>query len=248
MATVETIINRALRLNGSIASGEGGSPEELADGLVSLNTMLKSWDSDRLTVYAKRRDVVNLSNGTQTYTVGIGGALNIPRPVSLLSVAAVSSSGLALPMELIGAEDWGAIVEKTVSGTMPRKLYNNNAYPLATFYIWPVPSGVPQLDIYAWIQLTQFVAISDAFDFPPGYELAIVSNLAMQIAPEYGRGVTADLGRMAQASLMNLQKLNLPPIPGNAEEAMARVQASASVPGMPPGTMPPAPQTVRGQE
>lgn len=240
MATAEDIINRALRLAGIIAAGEGGNPEELEAGRISLNAMLYSWSTDRLMIYAKRRDIVNLANGVQTYTVGIGGAINIPRPLSLLSVSLISTSALALPVDLIQIEDWQKIVEKSVQGQIPRKLYNDQAFPLSTFYVWPIPIGAPALDIASWVQLSQFAAISDTFNMAPGYELAVVSQLATQIAPEYGRQVTPDVARIATEAKASIQKLNLPPSNGTAQEAMARAQV--------PPTMPPNAPPVMGRE
>jgi hypothetical protein len=178
--------------------------------------------------------VFNLTGGQQMYTLGKGGNLNAPRPVSIKNAVAITAQGLSLPMELVSSEDWAAIVEKTVSGTVPRKVYCDFAYPLANVYIWPVPSGSPQLSLYTWHQFDQFAALTDTFDLPPGYERAIRFNLAIEMAPEYGRPASAELAAKAQEALQSLRMLNRPPVEGVAAERLALAGVTQQLAGQPP--------------
>lgn len=222
---VQDIINGALRLIGVIAAGEGGSPEELADGFISLQEMLGEWQTDGLMIYATRKDLLNLSNGTQTYTVGVGGTFNIPRPVAIKSAAIITGAGgFSIPLQLIGPDDWTRLTEKSITGQVPLKMYNDWQYPLSNFSFWPIPgSPTPQLDMYSWFPLNTFVALTDTFDMPPGYEMAIRANLGIFMAPEYGRPVSQETMLAATDAKSKLGNLNRPPIPGVAEMAEAAV-------------------------
>jgi hypothetical protein len=241
---VQDIINGALRLLGVLAAGELGSPEEISDGIISLNEVLDGWNINRLDIFYLRNDVYNLSSGTQAYTLGVGGSLSGPRPVSIKNVAAIHSSGLAIPMDVVSSEDWAAITEKSVAGTLPRKLYCDFAFPQANVLIWPVPSGTPQISIYSWSQFTTYVNPTDAFTMPPGYEIAVRYNLAVAMAPEYGRPASQELVGLAMSSLQALQALNRPPVEGAADEQIARAQVAQQVAQGGGGLAPPQPPNV----
>ena len=51
---------------------------------------------------------------------------------------------------------------------------------------------------------------SDTVSVPPGYADAIRYNLAVKLAPEWGRTITPEVAEMARTSKAAIQRLNLP--------------------------------------
>lgn len=210
MATVLTVIQNSMRLIGVLAQGETPSNSEAADALSRLNLMLANWLVERINIYAIHRDTKVLTPAVQTYTVGIGGALNIPRPVKIDNAGIIQPTSLIrTPLVIIEQPEWALIPEKAVTGVLPLKLYDDYAYPLSTLSLWPVPSNASTLEIYHWQELDGFTAVTDAFDLPPGYQMAIEYNLALLLAPEYGRPVDQVLAAIAGSSRSSLAQRNV---------------------------------------
>jgi hypothetical protein len=219
--TVLDVVKASLRLIGELAQGETPNASEGADALARLNLMLSNWSIERINIYMQRRDTLALSAGVGTYTIGTGGAFNVPRPVKIEQASIIQSNGLATGLELLTPEQWGEIVEEAISAVVPLKLYDDYAYPLSLLHIWPKPSGTPTLELFSWQQLTGFAALTDTFDLPPGYQQAIEYNLAILLAPEYGRQVDAAIASVAGSSRTAIAQLNvgngLPPVPAPVE-------------------------------
>jgi len=110
---------------------------------------------------------------------------------------------------------------------LPLELWYQATYPLGLLWLWPVPNAAATLEMFVWTQLPGFSQITDTFDLPPGYELAIVKNLAVLLAPRYQRPVSPDLMRDATEAKAAIGGLNAPPIPGIAEELAALPQEPA---------------------
>jgi hypothetical protein len=231
MPQAQDIITYSLQDLGELAPGETASTDDLNTGLVKLNQILASWSIQRLNIYAILRQEWNLSNGTQQYTIGAGGAFNGPRPVSIRQATFVTqSSGLRFPIQILTAEQWGSILEQGAAGPIVRKLYYDDNYPLATIYVTPAPNAGGNLELYTWEQITQLASLTTTFDMPPGYELALRYNLALALAPGYGRPIDPLLKDDADRALAALRGLNAPPHQGEAQEVQSE-GAAAPVPG-----------------
>lgn len=222
MATALTVIQNAMRLIGVLAQGETPSSSEAADALSRLNLMLAEWSIQRIFVFSVRKDLHVLSAGVQDYTIGTGGAINVPRPVKIAQAGIIQSNGLRSELEILETEaQWAAIPEKGVSAVQPLKLYDDYAYPLSTLSLWPKPSGTPTLELYSWQKLPSFAATGDTFDMPPGYQQAVEYNLAILLAPEYGRPIDAVVASIAGSSKTSIAQINvgrgLPPPPPQAQ-------------------------------
>src|SRR3989304_3628268 len=98
MTTALQIMTRSMRLAGVIGKGESLDADESADGLAALNSMLESWQTDRLFVYQIREDKFTLLTGFFGYTVGTGGDFNIPRPVKLEDTCFILKDNVQYPV------------------------------------------------------------------------------------------------------------------------------------------------------
>jgi hypothetical protein len=209
MATALTVIQASMRLIGVLAQGETPSSSESADALSRLNLMLAGWSIERINIYTKLKSTHSLVGGTQSYTIGAGGVFNVARPVKIEAGGIIQADGIRTDLELLTTDQWWAIEEKAVSATTPLQLCDDYAYPLSTLYFWPKPSGTPTFEMLSWQQLTGFSAVGDTFDLPPGYQQAIEYNLAVLLAPEYGRPVDQVIASIAGSSRQSITQMNL---------------------------------------
>lgn len=232
MSQAQDIINTALKHIGVLSSGMTAATEEYTDCLEQLNSMLSTWDVKRLNIFAIQEQTQTLTGGKQSYTIGTEGSpdFNTARPISIRAANIVSlTGGFYFPLRLITAEEFAAIPERNNQAHIPRLLYYDNNYPLATIYLHPIPSDASTLELFTWEQLSSFAALSTTFDMPPAYQNAVEYALALQVAPMFGRTVSEELAAQAAAAMQAVQMLNLPPEAGQAEEGQARTQVSQMV-------------------
>ncbi len=207
MATAQTIIDRALRLIGAIASGESPTTDEGTDALTALNAMIDSWRNDRLMVYALSESTLTLTPTDASYTIGTGGNINTTRPVKIES-AFCRAGSVDFPVDVIGKARYDAIPDKTTTSDIPDFLYYDSAVTTGNINLWPVPTTANVLHVTMWTVLSTLAAVSTTVTLPPGYERALAYNLAIEIAPEYEKTVSQEVAKIARDSLAALKKIN----------------------------------------
>ena len=210
MATAQTIIDRAARLIGAVSSGESPTTDESADCLTALNAMVDSWNTDRLVIYALADVTKTLTSNDGSYTIGSGGDINTTRPLRIEG-AYVTDSGTDVPVEVVDSNAWDSIPLKTTTANYPSLLYYEPAYPLGIVHLWPVPTSTDVLTLSVLSQLSSFATVGTSVSLPPGYERALAYNLAIEIAPEFGRPVPAEVAKIARDSLASIKRVNHKP-------------------------------------
>jgi hypothetical protein len=209
------LIASSLRLIGVLASGETPSAAEAADGLMILNDMVDLWQTERLMIFTTGRQVFHLTAGVQAYTMGLpGGTFAVPRPTRIEAAGIINLANpaqpLELPMEMLTLDQWAAIPVKNIASALPLKVYDDGGFPLRVLSYWCIPNLAVDTALYTWSALSQFADLVTDYPFPPGYAKALRYNLAVDLAPEYGRSVTPEVAIQAVASQAIIKSLNTP--------------------------------------
>lgn len=189
--TGAALINAALKALNVLSAGEVPDANDANDSLLRLNDWLDALGTQDFSVYYLLRTVVPLVNGTANYTIGTGGAVNIPRPVS------IDHAGLVLPATPVSQEVpttvftdqmWQSIGQKSYSATYPQGIYYdyNWVSGLATITVYPVPNtSTASLVLYTPSALTEMTLAGDV-TFPPGYRRFLRYGLARELSAEFG--------------------------------------------------------------
>jgi len=208
MPTGLDIIKASMRLIGVLAQGETPSQSEADDALSRLNLMLAGWSAERIAVYSREVLTVSLS-GAQSYTIGPGAAINTPiRPPCIEAASISSGTGSQVQIEIVDENGWMNIPDRSATATFALKLFYDRKYPTGTIYLWPRPAASGSLQLIVWSPLPSFT-LNDTVDLPLGYQQAIEFNLAVALAPEYGRPVPAELAALAGNAKSSLAQLNI---------------------------------------
>lgn len=200
MTTALDIITGAARMLGIVRKGEALDADEAADGLVALNDMLASWSNNSLNIYARTLESLTLATSALSYTIGSGATLNTVRPVKIVS-AVVRSGNIDYPVTFVTESEFESISLKDTGGSGELWATYDNAYPTATIRFYPKPSAGDVLRLLSEKPLTSFATTATAVDLPPGTNRALRSNLAIDMAPEYGVDPSAAVVRIAGESL-----------------------------------------------
>lgn len=232
MATYLDLLTQAMIDLGEIQPGEQMNSAETANGLVKINYVLSSWSLEGITVYTHSVGLFSLTPGMPAYAMGPGAVwLTSQRPVKLKG-ASISYQGLQqgvaiMPMgafeqslakdERIAAIDYLAngqpaspVLKAWADAALPTRLGEDSAAPVKNIRVHPVPtvSGV-QIELSYWTPLPAVANLSDTYQFPvPGYEMALVGELSLVLAPGYGRPVTQELLANIQRGKQRITDIN----------------------------------------
>jgi len=211
-----------MRLAGVIGKGEVLDSDESADGLSALNTMLDSWQLERLFVY----QIVQVSNtwpaSTTSRTIGSGGDFTQQRPVKIDSAFIVDSNSQWYPLNVLqDRTEYDLIVLKTTTSTLPNYLFMDTAFPLGVLYLYPVPSVSVTLNLNTWQTLQSFSGLTTALSLPPGYQRAIEYSLAEEFGPEFGVKIPAKVEQTAMKARANIKSVNRPSLVARVDYGVA---------------------------
>lgn len=207
---VSSLISMSLRKIGALSSGETIETARQSEALSALQVMLRSWGALSLNVFATVKENFTLSSGTASYTWGSGGTFATTRPQVIAGAYVLDSANVSHPVDMITETQYRDISVKTTSGR-PDSLFYYKNYPLGTVYLYPVPDAAEALYIDSYKQFTEtssFGLVTDTLSFPSEYEEAIVYNLAIRLAPEYGKTVSVEVSSIAKKAYDDLVTSN----------------------------------------
>jgi hypothetical protein len=219
MTTARTIIKKAMQKSGILTKGENPSADEANDALDTLNDLLSSWSNDSLLVYVRSLEQFTLAAGTANYTIGPSMTFNTARPLQIAS-GYVRSGSTDYPLNKLQDVVFDeSITDKSSPGIPDTFVYDNNS-PTGIITFHPVPSENYPVYLRMEKLLTQF-ALDDDLTFPPGWERALIYNLAIELAPEYGQDVGQVVFTIAQESIGKIKEavarnrtMDTPPLTG----------------------------------
>jgi hypothetical protein len=205
--TVASLIAGALKDIEVLGEGETASTEQGTDALALLNQMLALWQTQNVYVYAQQ--VTSFSpDGAASYTVGTSQDVNMTRP-ERIDQAYWRSGTTDYPITLLPTfQQYQAISDKTETGE-PLYAFYLPSYTTGTLYLYPQPS-TGSVYLVSQVRLPQpSSATSGDLTLPPEYMLPVRANLALLLAPMFGKKPNQLLVNLAANSLRLLRRNNL---------------------------------------
>lgn len=224
--TALDLIKSSLRLINVLASGETPTNDEAQDSLMVLNQMVDAWGAERLMVFTINIAEYSLVPGQQTYTLGVGGNFNAPRPAKIDQITVVylanPNQPLERPLQYLTDQQWAAIPVKNIPTTLPLQVYDDGAFPLRSLSYWGIPTQVVNTRIYSWTALTQFASLTNNLTFPPGYFEALRYNLALRLLPEFNitDAPSPNLVGLALEAKARVKSINIPIVDLRCDNAL----------------------------
>lgn len=176
--TARDMVTQAMREIGVLASGEDPSSDELADGILRLNSMLKSYAAKGVNLW---RD----TDGEVTLLEGVAIA-PLPDALSVSSARLVLEDTVDRLMAEWPREDLLAMPNKSVTGE-PIVYAILTTTAGISMQLYPVPARDVTVR-YSYARATATIANpTDAVDIPPMFQEAIWKMLAVRLAPTFGK-------------------------------------------------------------
>ncbi len=196
---VQDLIDRSLRLIGVLAAGETPASVERDDALIALNHIVLSWNAQQITLYSVTMQTVAMT-GAASYALAT-------RPRRIKAASVIATGGATMAPTLVDAVGWAAVADKTRTGLFAEALYCDYLFPTSNVYLSPKP-GAGSLEIHSFTPLAAFASLGATITLPDGYERALTTALAVELAPEYGRPLDQALAAAAQEAKQSITQLN----------------------------------------
>jgi len=208
-----------------VTSLSNGSPTFTVAGISSLqNFVVGAVLQDRAGAIPAGTTVADISGTTVTMSanataaapnddVTFGGQLAFALPTRINNVFSRLSTNLDYPCEVVEQGRYTSVGIKNLPGPWPTILYYNRQWPVGQIFVWKVPQTASEGHLWVDYIFDGFSTLSSSAVLPEGYVRALKWNLACELAPVYGREVTADLRRAAMESKAAIKALNMVPTP-----------------------------------
>lgn len=213
--TISDLINLAFIDSGIVGIGQTPQQLDLQNALTRLNYMIAQWNRKRWLLY-NLTDVSTVTTGAESYSIGVSGDFNTPRPDRLEDgcfLRQLAQSGIQqidYPLQVLSShEDYNRIRLKTM-GTWPSIIFYDSNWPSGTIYAWPVPSAnLYELHVLVKNQIIQFVALDQQINLPPEYEAALYYNLQVRLRVAYRMPPDPAMIALAKESLNVIRGANV---------------------------------------
>ncbi len=186
--TTNDIIKRSLRQIGVVAAGDTPGASDYAAGKDALNAMVKAWEAEGIHLWQQTEDSLTVTASQASYTFGPSGDKTY-RPLRITSLRSkVSASATELPCRLLSRDEYFfGLVNKTTTG-QPNSFYYDPQVGTGRLYLWPAPAVSTYVIDFTYVRSFEiFNTTTNTPDFPSEWTDALTWNLAVNLAPEYGK-------------------------------------------------------------
>ena len=213
MATVNEIITDALEIIGNKDPNDTLESVWETVGLRRINSIVDSWNVDKLRGYSVKEFEFSLVSGQSEYTIGAGGDFDtgsyVGRPVRIENAFSKSSSGVNHPMSELKFADFHMIECPTNSNAYPTGFWYNPTAPLGTIKFLPVPSSNYTVHFAVCFGFGSYVLGTDAVSMPQGYERLLTYQLAVELCPHVGKQPPQGVYRSFKKIEGDIEAINL---------------------------------------
>jgi hypothetical protein len=213
--TARTLIRRSLQLLGVVSPGDTPTADESNDGLLTLNSLLESLQTQGRSIYSITRVTKAIVASQASYTIGVGGDINRARPTGITRASLVdttSAPDLEMPLHVYSQDEWADVSMKDLTSTMVTGIYYNPTFPLGIIYPWPVGTvATYSLVLYLDEPIATIATLDTVLAFPPGYERMLRYKLAVDLSAEYHRTPSPEVMQIATESLAAIKRVNFRP-------------------------------------
>lgn len=184
--TRDDIITRALRKIGVIGEGTTPSATQLSEGAEALGPLVQEMVTLGMPLWKRVEYPITMISGKNTYTIGIGQEYNVAFPVKIAeAILQQSPNSAKINIEILPAYDYNLLPSNSTGVVVNMKYQPFINYGVVS--VWPTPNTNNQvLTLSYYRPLEIFNSGTDTPDFPQEWQNALIYQLALILADEYG--------------------------------------------------------------
>lgn len=183
------IINAAMRKLAALAKSQTADSVDLDNGAQALNALVAEFQTLGMPLWARSEYNLTLVANTRTYTFGVGQTTNTPFPLKVYSaVLSHTSSGTVSDVFPLARTEFNLLNTSTTG-----RVVNYTYQPFINYgvlSVWPKPDANTATNYTLKLTYQRpfdgFNASGDTPYFPQEWQNALIYNLAVSLAPEFG--------------------------------------------------------------
>lgn len=231
--TVRDLIKTSLRKIRVLGSGEALQDNDGADAKEALTAMVDAWTLESLLVPVVGVVTFQLLSNVSEYTIGIypdpvpsplpENHIEVARPEKIVTAFIRDQYSTDYIQSVMYADTFAGISRKT-NGSRPSRFYIRKGWPLNTILFESAPYADETLHLEVISPLSEVLStasLDTVINLPPGYRQALIYNLAVLLATEFGKSVTSDLAVFATQGKRHIKRSNYRPITLGVDKAIA---------------------------
>lgn len=183
----DQIIDQAA-IKAGILDPESGAltPVQRSNAALNLNTMIMAWQADGLQIWKRLIIPITTVADQVSYTLGPSGASgNTERPIRIVDGYVRQTGSNDTPLWILTEEEYNRFGQKNTTG-LPTQLWYHPLLTNGVVKLYPVPDAVYTVFVETLYPYQSFVDGADTADFPTEWLNALVYNLAVELAYDYG--------------------------------------------------------------
>jgi hypothetical protein len=161
--------------------------DQADSALINLNNMVSMLGADGL-LYAVSRESFSTVVGDAEYTVGTSADWDTSRPLNILSCYLRDGDNYDWPVKVMSGKDYNKLSNKSFTAR-PSQLYFIPEYPVAKVIFDTALDYAYTAFLDLQKNFTEFALTSTTVTLPNEYKEALVYNLAVSLAEDWGRNV-----------------------------------------------------------
>jgi len=184
----DVIITAAIRKLGVLAEGQSPSTANINDGATALNMLVAKFRTVGMPIWARKTYSFSPTANNAIYQIGIGKTLNTAYPLHVLQAyRRDGTDSTKVDMQIVPNFNYNLYPSN--SGGFPIQMTYQPFVNYGEISLWPVPDSSATSSTITVIYQAPFQYFdnaTDTMDFPEEWYMAIVYNLAVALAPEWG--------------------------------------------------------------
>src|SRR5208337_4276195 len=188
--TSQDIINEAAELIGVVSPSGMVNNADAQSCLRTLNLMLSAWSANEVSARAYFTETFAINGGQREYLWGAGAPdFNSPRPDQVITAGLqyINYGNLIVPMEVIGSDQYQSFGDRLIVTGPPNFAYVSYQMPNIIVDMYPIPDQGYDIIFTSIKDLAGMTSLNTPFSLDPIYYQPMVYNLAVAIAPKFGK-------------------------------------------------------------
>lgn len=183
--TPQAIIRDAMLEAKLIQESQEPNGEQFARNLGRLTDMINVAQTRGIKLWLLVDTSVPLVSGTQTYTLGPSGSVDMTRPLRVEQAYYLDAQTPAnsRPVNVISWQEYLTLGQRTQTGALT-SIFIDKGQTLMTVYAWPVPDATTAtgtLHLLLRTQVTGPISLTETMNFPVEWRLWLMWGLAAEI-------------------------------------------------------------------
>jgi hypothetical protein len=197
-AVASSIIQKAYQNAGKIPRGGTPTSAQQTDALSTLYDVIAFEVTKGLKLWLQSESAVTLTSGQGTYSFYPSGNITITKPLRILDVVYVDSSGATRPLVIISRDEWLRTTNRSQTGSV-NQAFVEKLYDRLNLNLWYVPdtsAALGSVRVTVAGQATLPSSLSDTIAFPPEWGLFWQWRLGQELATGMPQEIIARCDQM----------------------------------------------------